>query len=49
MNIVQGKNESLRDYINKFTKETLKDPDMDSRVAMIALNEASQMMIYTSL
>ena len=32
MNIVQGRNESLRDYMNRFTKEALKVPDMDSRV-----------------
>ena len=41
MNIVQGRNESLRDYMNRFTKEALKVPDMDSRVAMIALQRGT--------
>ena len=37
MNLEQGKNESLRDYLNRFTKEALKVPDLDEKVAMIAL------------
>ncbi|KAK1401275.1 hypothetical protein POM88_000880 [Heracleum sosnowskyi] len=37
MGIQQGKNESLRDYINRFTKEAFKVPDLEDKVAMIAL------------
>ena len=29
MNLHQGKNESLREYMNRFTKEALKVPDLD--------------------
>ena len=39
MNFLQGRNESLRDYINRFTKEALKVPDLDEKVAMIALQQ----------
>ena len=41
MNLLQGKNESLRDYINRFTKEALKVPDLDEKVAMIALQQGT--------
>ncbi|KAL8126173.1 hypothetical protein AgCh_013456 [Apium graveolens] len=39
MSIVQGAKESLRDYLNRFTKEALKVPDLDDKVAMIALRQ----------
>ncbi|KAK1366127.1 hypothetical protein POM88_041688 [Heracleum sosnowskyi] len=35
--IQQGRNEALRDYINRFTMEALKVPDLEDKVAMIAL------------
>ena len=41
MNLEQGKNESLRDYLNRFTKEALKVPDLDEKVAMIALQQGT--------
>ena len=41
MNLLQGRNESLRDYINHFTKEALKVPDLDEKVAMIALQQGT--------
>ncbi|XP_074377074.1 uncharacterized protein LOC141718596 [Apium graveolens] len=34
MGIVQGAKESLREYSNRFTKEALKVPDLDDKVAM---------------
>ncbi|XP_074324063.1 uncharacterized protein LOC141660985 [Apium graveolens] len=37
MGIIQGAKESLREYLNRFTKEALKVPDLDDKVAMIAL------------
>ena len=37
MNIQQGNNKSLHNYIDRFTKEALKVPDLDEKVAMIAL------------
>lgn len=37
MNLEQGKNESLRDYLNQFTKEARKVPDLDEEVCMIVL------------
>ncbi|XP_074351596.1 uncharacterized protein LOC141690719 [Apium graveolens] len=39
MSIMQGAKESLRDYLNHFTKEALKVPDLDDNVAMIALQQ----------
>ncbi|KAL8102846.1 hypothetical protein AgCh_027390 [Apium graveolens] len=42
MNIVQGAKESLRDYLNRFTKEALKVPDLDDKVAMIALQQGTR-------
>nr|XP_017217146.1 PREDICTED: uncharacterized protein LOC108194707 [Daucus carota subsp. sativus] len=33
MNLHQGKNESLQEYMNHFTKEALKVPDLDQKVA----------------
>ena len=41
MNLLQSKNESLRNYINRFTKEALKVPDLDEKVAMIALQQGT--------
>ena len=41
MSIEQGKNESLRTYIDRFTKEALKVPDLDEKVAMIALQQGT--------
>ncbi|KAL8154881.1 hypothetical protein AgCh_000290 [Apium graveolens] len=32
MSIVQGTKESLRDYLNRFTKEALKVPDLDDKL-----------------
>ena len=42
MCIVQGTKESLRDYLNCFTKEALKVPDLDDKVAMIALQQGTR-------
>ena len=39
MNLNQGRNESLRDYMNLFIKEALKVLDLDEKVAMIALQQ----------
>ncbi|KAK1361041.1 hypothetical protein POM88_045515 [Heracleum sosnowskyi] len=41
MGIQQGKNEALRDYINRFTQEALKVPDLEDKVAMIALQQGT--------
>ncbi|KAK1374856.1 hypothetical protein POM88_031049 [Heracleum sosnowskyi] len=41
MAIRQGQNEALRDYINRFTREALKVPDLEDRVAMIALQQGT--------
>ncbi|KAK1369473.1 hypothetical protein POM88_035565 [Heracleum sosnowskyi] len=41
MAIQQGQNEALRDYINRFTREALKVPDLDDKVAMIALQQGT--------
>ena len=41
MSLHQGKNESLRDYINRFTREALKVPDLEDKVAMIALQQGT--------
>ena len=41
MSIEQGKNESLRTYIDRFTKDALKVPDLDEKVAMIALQQGT--------
>ena len=41
MNLLQGKNESLTDYINRFTKEALKVPYLDEKVGMIALRQGT--------
>ena len=41
MSMTQGKNESLREYLNRFTKEALKVPDLDDKVAMIALQQGT--------
>lgn len=37
MNLEQEKNESLGDYLNQFIEEVLNIPDLDEKVAMIAL------------
>ncbi|KAL8103834.1 hypothetical protein AgCh_028144 [Apium graveolens] len=42
MSIVQGAKESLRDYLNRFTKEALQVPDLDDKVAMIALQQGTR-------
>ncbi|XP_074351307.1 uncharacterized protein LOC141690399 [Apium graveolens] len=42
MGIVQGAKESLREYLNRFTKEALKVPDLDDKVAMIALQQGTR-------
>ncbi|KAK1384044.1 hypothetical protein POM88_021779 [Heracleum sosnowskyi] len=41
MGIQQGKNEALRDYINRFTREALKVPDLEDKVAIIALQQGT--------
>lgn len=41
MNLHQDRNESLREYINRFTKEALKVSDLDQKVAMIALQHGT--------
>ena len=41
MNLLQGKNESMRDYINHFTKKALKVPDLEEKVALIALQQGT--------
>ena len=41
ISIEQGKNESLRTHINRFTKEAIKVPDLDKKVAMIALQQGT--------
>ncbi|XP_074356343.1 uncharacterized protein LOC141696050 [Apium graveolens] len=42
MGLVQGAKESLKDYLNRFTKEALKVPDLDDKVAMIALQKGTR-------
>ena len=42
MSLRQGKNESLQEYMNRFTKEALKVPDLDQKVAMIALQQGTK-------
>ncbi|XP_074324345.1 uncharacterized protein LOC141706224 [Apium graveolens] len=42
MSIVQGANESLMDYLNRFIKEASKVPDLDDKVAMIALQQRTK-------
>ena len=39
MNLLRGRNGSLRDYINHFRMEALKFLDLDEKVAMIALQK----------
>ena len=39
MNLLQRRNKSLWDYINRFTKEELKVPNLDEKEAMIALQQ----------
>ncbi|KAK1357420.1 hypothetical protein POM88_050676 [Heracleum sosnowskyi] len=39
MGIQQGRNESLRDYINRFTRQALKVPDLEDKVATIGNKE----------
>ena len=41
MNLHKGRNESLQDYLNCFTKEALKVPDLDQKVAMITLQQGT--------
>ncbi|XP_074323040.1 uncharacterized protein LOC141659987 [Apium graveolens] len=40
--IIQGAKETLRDYLNRFTKEDLKVPDLDDKEAMIALQQGTR-------
>ncbi|XP_074351451.1 uncharacterized protein LOC141690559 [Apium graveolens] len=42
MSIVQGAKESLRDFLNRFTKEALKVPDLHDKIAMIALQQGTR-------
>ncbi|XP_074342642.1 uncharacterized protein LOC141680269 [Apium graveolens] len=42
MGIVRGGKESLREYLNRFMKEALKVPDLDDKVAMIALQQGTR-------
>lgn len=37
MNLEQDGNESLRDYLTRFTKEALTVPHLDEKVAIISL------------
>ena len=46
MNLLQGRNESLRDYINRFTKEALKVPELDEKVAMISLQQGTTVTFF---
>ena len=46
MSIEQGKNESLRNYIERFTKEALKVPDLDEKLAMIALQKGTTYVYF---
>ncbi|KAL8135334.1 hypothetical protein AgCh_010119 [Apium graveolens] len=39
---IVGAKESLRDYLNRFTKEAVKVPDLDDKVAMIALQQGTR-------
>ena len=41
MNLLHGKSESPRNYINQFTKEPLKVPDLDEKVATISLQQGT--------
>ncbi|KAK1369417.1 hypothetical protein POM88_035509 [Heracleum sosnowskyi] len=41
MGIRQGKNETLREYLSRFTKEAIKVPDLEDKVAMIALQQGT--------
>ncbi|KAL8103921.1 hypothetical protein AgCh_028212 [Apium graveolens] len=42
MDIIQGKKESVKEYLNRFMKEDLKVPDLDDKVAMIALQQGTK-------
>ena len=37
----QRKNKRLRDYLNRFTREALKVPNLDQKVAMVALQQGT--------
>ena len=39
INLLQGLNESLQEYTNYFSKEALKVPNLDKKVAMSALKQ----------
>ena len=41
MNVRQWKNETPREYMNRFTKEALQVQDLDPKVAMIALEQGT--------
>ncbi|XP_074356111.1 uncharacterized protein LOC141695796 [Apium graveolens] len=42
MSIVQGIKESLRDYLNRFTKDALEVPNLDNKVKMITLQQGTK-------
>jgi Retrotransposon gag protein len=46
MNVVQGKNESLRDYIKRFTDETLGITDLENKIAMVALQSGTTNLYF---
>jgi hypothetical protein len=46
MNVVQGKNESLRDYIKRFTDETLGITDLENKIAMVALQNGTTNLYF---
>ncbi|KAK1393811.1 hypothetical protein POM88_012867 [Heracleum sosnowskyi] len=46
MNLTQAKNKTLRDYLKCFIKETLNIPDLDNKVAMIALQQGTTYVFF---
>lgn len=42
MSLEQGSKISLREYLNRFTKEDLKVSDLDDKVAMITLQQGTK-------
>ena len=49
MNLLHERNKSLWDYINWNTNEALKLPDLDVKVAMIALQKGMTDMFFKRL
>ena len=41
MNLHQNINKSLQEYMNRFTKEALKVPDLEQKEVMIALQQGT--------